>query len=129
MEVTVHRQVKTLLPLQLLNQPRKKTQMTYRQGDVLIERISEIPKEAKAHKRDAGRIVLAYGEVTGHAHAIHSKNAKAFKIEGDDALYLALKASCDLKHEEHTTIQLPEAFYKVTRQREYSPEAIRNVAD
>ena len=34
-----------------------------------------------------------------------------------------------LKHDEHSTIELPQGNYRVTRQREYSPTAIRNVAD
>ena len=42
---------------------------TYRQGDVLIRQVNEIPSQAKV-KKNVGRIVLAYGEVTGHAHAI-----------------------------------------------------------
>ena len=32
-------------------------------------------------------------------------------------------------HDEHATIALPPGKYRITRQREYSPEAIRNVAD
>ena len=43
----------------------------YRQGDVLLRAIDAIPDSATfTVERDAGRIVLAYGEVTGHAHAI-----------------------------------------------------------
>ena len=34
-----------------------------------------------------------------------------------------------LEHDEHETIQLPPGDYRIIRQREYSPEAIRNVAD
>lgn len=41
-----------------------------RQGDVFIERV-KIPKgERKPVARDNGRIVLAYGESSGHAHAV-----------------------------------------------------------
>src|SRR5579864_1405536 len=39
----------------------------YRQGDVLIRRIASLPKQ-KAQPRLTG--ILAYGEVTGHAHRI-----------------------------------------------------------
>lgn len=34
-----------------------------------------------------------------------------------------------LQHDEHTAHAVPTNNYRVTRQREYSPEAIRNVAD
>ena len=47
---------------------------TYRQGDVLLRRVSQLPDGAvKSPKTD--RIVLAYGEVTGHAHAIATEEA------------------------------------------------------
>jgi hypothetical protein len=46
-----------------------KTQQ-FRQGDVLVQRVTSIPEGDTAVARDNGRVVLAYGEVTGHAHAI-----------------------------------------------------------
>ena len=45
-----------------------------RQGDVLLVPASR-PGDAKPVGRDCGRVVLAYGEVTGHAHAIRSHGA------------------------------------------------------
>ena len=42
----------------------------YRQGDVLVIRVDDVPSSAVSVPRDAGRLVLAYGEVTGHAHAV-----------------------------------------------------------
>ena len=42
----------------------------YRQGDVLIVPVRSMPGGMARRERDGGRIVLAYGEVTGHAHAI-----------------------------------------------------------
>lgn len=48
----------------------------YRQGDVLIAPITEtaVPdtaRDAASEPRDGrGRLVLALGEVTGHAHAV-----------------------------------------------------------
>ena len=44
--------------------------MTYRQGDVWIERSEHrLSRNAKPRARDRGRVILAYGEVTGHARA------------------------------------------------------------
>lgn len=63
----------------------------YRQGDVIIERVSALPKGLQVVPRDGGRVILAYGEVTGHAHAFLEKGTQKltdkvgqefFKIEG-----------------------------------------------
>ncbi len=104
----------------------KKLEM-YRQGDVLIQRVRSIPKAAKPKARDNGRIVLAYGEVTGHAHAIADLNALLLDNDGD--LYLEADGSVTLSHEEHATIDVPAGKYRVVRQSEYSPEMVRSVAD
>lgn len=42
-----------------------------RQGDVLLQAIDKLPAGCSEIKPDGNRIVLAYGEVTGHAHAIY----------------------------------------------------------
>src|ERR1035437_3486269 len=41
----------------------------YRQGDVLIERIAQIPTNAEKQNKSAC-IFLAHGEVNGHYHAL-----------------------------------------------------------
>ena len=103
----------------------------YRQGDVLIERISELPPKLKKLKRVGGRLILAEGEVTGHHHAIADEHcALLAESETAQVTFLEIKeAVAALTHEEHSTITLPPGNYRVTRQREYSPEAIRRVAD
>lgn len=105
---------------------RKTTQ--FRQGDVLIQRVDSIPENAKPVARDRGRVVLAYGEVTGHAHAI--AEAEVTMLEVDESIrYLDVQMEAFLRHEEHATVTLAPGKYIVRRQREYSPEEIRNVAD
>lgn len=107
-----------------------------RQGDVFIQRIeTKIPATAKEVKPDGGRTILAYGEVTGHAHALPSK-AKLFRLDAEpnsgtspDAYLVVEGESMFLRHEEHAPIELKPGNYKVTIQRTYSPEEIRNVAD
>ncbi len=42
-----------------------------RQGDVLLAKIEKLPKDAIEIKTEESRVVLAYGEVTGHAHAFY----------------------------------------------------------
>jgi hypothetical protein len=43
-----------------------------RQGDVLLIPVDEIPAGLKTVPRDNGRVILAYGEATGHAHAVRA---------------------------------------------------------
>jgi hypothetical protein len=112
----------------------------YRQGDVLIERIAIIPTTAVKQNKSA-RIILAHGEVTGHHHAletgdpadwwkqgeIFTANWKPVTLAGE--VYVSLPSGGVVTHQEHSEIKLPVGNYRITRQREYSPEAIRNVAD
>lgn len=103
----------------------------YRQGDVLIERIASLPAKRTLIARENGRVILAHGEVTGHAHALADEHCDLFSSEHESGVtFLEVReAVAALKHDEHSTIQLPPGSYRVVRQREYSPEAIRNVAD
>jgi len=107
----------------------------YRQGDVLVVQIDSIPADAAAEKIE-DRIVLAYGEVTGHAHAISKEEAVSYKVDSPIPIFdwraerfLLVAVKAQLKHEEHATIDIPAGNYAVIQQREYSPEEIRNVAD
>ena len=63
----------------------------YRQGDVLIQTIAEVPKTAQPVAPEGGRVVLAHGEATGHSHAFRSDRVRMFRdaaggylqVEGD----------------------------------------------
>ena len=103
----------------------------YRQGDVLIVPVKSIPKSVEPVARETGRIVLAHGEVTGHAHAIKDKRAALFRDPKLAAIFMHVSgdAPVALEHDEHDTIQVPPGNYQVIRQVEYTPQAIRNVAD
>ena len=107
----------------------KKAEPTqFRQGDVWIECIASIPGTTKALVPQ-DRIVLAHGEVTGHAHAIYDLDAVQARIADDGTIYLRVTKPTEIRHEEHAPIPLTPGDYKSYIQREYSPEAIRNVAD
>lgn len=96
----------------------------------MIQRVDSMPLGLKKIERENGKIVLAHGEVTGHAHAIDCESADHYGEAGADVTYLEIKeALAALRHEEHSTINLPAGHYRIVRQREYSPEAIRRVAD
>src|SRR5262245_28856985 len=99
----------------------------FRQGDVLLELVEDEGQKGTPIARENGRLILAHGEVTGHAHAVTTEEAELFSA--DDQTFLRMIERGELAHEEHGTIQLDRGLYRVTRQREYSPEEIRNVAD
>lgn len=103
----------------------------YRQGDVFIVATSSVPKDALPIDRENGRIVLAHGEVTGHAHVIDSEDALFLAVDLDEMAdrFLRVESEVQVVHDEHDIVTLPPGDYVVRRQREYAPEAIRNVAD
>ena len=96
----------------------------YRQGDVLIERTSETIPTTKPDQ--TGRIILAHGEVTGHSHDVIE--GEAWKTDGGVDIVRVKKAT-EVRHQEHGRIPLKRGTHKIVRQKEYAPEAIRNVAD
>ena len=101
-----------------------------RQGDVYIEYIAEIPKGAK---KDQGK-VLAYGEVTGHAHCIDKVNLDNVDIYVDEKgeMFLQAKTEATIVHDEHGPVTIPKGNFKVTRQRQFDADAAdeeRRVAD
>ena len=102
-----------------------------RQGDVLVMAVDAIPEGLREVARDNGRVVLAYGEVTGHAHALHDAGVMLLeRPTGDDnERFMTVEKNSQLVHEEHSTIEIPAGTYKVIRQREYTEEGFRQVAD
>jgi hypothetical protein len=102
--------------------------MQYRQGDVFLQRVSDLPKGMKKAPRKRGRYVLAEGEATGHAHTINYLAGVLF-MDSVNRLFLRTDEGCTLEHQKHAPISVGPGSYQVIRQREYSPEAIRNVAD
>jgi hypothetical protein len=107
----------------------------YRQGDVLIVPVSEaaVPPGIEglpAQPRDGrGRLVLALGEVTGHAHAVVGPGTLVREPGPFAPSWLHLPEGGRVVHEEHAAIPLPPGRYRVVRQREYVPGAVRVVAD
>lgn len=98
--------------------------MQYRQGDVLLVKVESLPEKKKKIERESGRIILAHGEVTGHAHAISHPGAQLWQSQvwNDRSVYLELNETTELQHEEHGCITLDPGFYQVVRQREFSPD-------
>ncbi|WP_052852952.1 hypothetical protein [Streptomyces avicenniae] len=107
----------------------------YRQGDVLIAPLAEdaVPATAQgavSEPRDSrGRLVLALGEVTGHAHAVLGPGRLIREAGPTAPMLLHVPDGARVVHEEHAPISLPRGWYRVIRQREYVPGSVRIVAD
>jgi len=107
-----------------------KNTQSYRQGDVLIESIPSLPKKLVKVARENGRLILAHGSATGHSHAIATPRCDLYtSAKEPGVMFLDIRAKAELTHDEHSTIVLPKGVYRVSRQSEYSPEAIRQVQD
>ena len=101
----------------------------YRQGDVLVVEVADIPKGKKVKARN-GRLILAFGEVTGHHHSVAVADVEMVKVENSEDVFLKIMRATPLEHQEHGSIILAPGSYRVIRQREYQPRALpRQVAD
>ena len=104
-------------------------QKIIRQGDVSLIKVTAIPVGAVEIKTENKRVVLAYGEVTGHAHAIYEDidQVKVWAI--GKVKYLEVMATVMLKHEEHTHAKIEPGIYKLPVQVEYTPAELRVTRD
>lgn len=97
----------------------------WRQGDILIDSISEVPAEAR---RMSG-LVLAEGDSTGQRHRIRDrKSARLYRSERN--LFLEVFAEeAVIVHPEHDEIRLTKGCYRVWRQREFTDRGTQWVTD
>jgi len=125
-----------------------------RQGDVLLIPVASMPADVTELPAEGNRIVLAHGEVTGHAHAIYdhlptladaqrageiaeaavarmvaAPRAKLFRAANGDRYLQVVGEPVTLRHEEHTAHSLAAGIYKLPTQVEYTPAELRQVAD
>lgn len=100
------------------------------QGDVVLMPTKDLPPDVQKH--DA-KNVLAYGEVTGHAHRIHTKESGSVMFLRSMAkTYLqVVKEGVELKHEEHNPVSIPPGIYEygIVLEYDYDTEESRRVAD
>lgn len=108
------------------------------QGDLYICRIPSLPAAAKRMATENGNYIVAHSE-TGHHHVI-ADLPNAIVYESDDPLvsYLEVIEATDetetlIEHlrnyDTHESIKVSPGIYEIRRQREYSPEGWRRVAD
>jgi hypothetical protein len=100
----------------------------WRQGDVFVATVDAIPERARRSPVPHG--ILVHGELTGHSHRLEDPRSAALFAGLPGELFLDVPAGgTRIVHDEHGPIELPQGVYRVWRQREYSPQAIRVVQD
>jgi hypothetical protein len=99
--------------------------MLFRHGDVLIQKVSKLPKDVQRLRHRT----LAHGELTGHSHQIREAEGVAL-WQSVSELFLRIDSPhATVVHQEHAPIEIPKGIYRVWRQREYTPERIVIVRD
>jgi hypothetical protein len=108
--------------------------MMLQQGDVLLTKVEErVSKNAKRVAPTGGRLVLAEGEATGHAHAIAcpetEEGVKLYTM--GEVLMLVADHECTVVHEEHGPVTIPKGTWRVGAVQEYDyvERESRNVRD
>jgi hypothetical protein len=121
--------------------PRRKNlaRKPLRQGDVLLLPVESDPswqinnwqpaptKTPDDRKREGG-VVLAFGEVTGHAHVLQTTAPLLTGRVADTVQrwtsriveFIDLPEKATLVHEEHATLEVPAGKWEVIHQREYA---------
>jgi len=99
------------------------------QGDVLLKKINQLPDGVIEKARDNGSIVLAYGEVTGHAHRIVDIDAMFYEKDGKS--YLKNSKSVILGHEEHHQIIIEPGIWEIgqIQEKDWLSGMVRKVID
>ena len=102
------------------------------QGDITLIAVESSPT-GDVITAERGSIVVAHSE-TGHHHVVDARNARLERGESPWICYLTVTAEyADLVHlrevNPHETVRLPTGKYKICRQREWTPEGWRAVAD
>lgn len=125
-------------------------QLTIRQGDVALMKVDKLPAGCTLAPDQTRKIILAWGEVTGHHHriedhvvqrkaapgaaeeiaeaAIARAKARLWKAPNGET-FLEVVAPVTLRHEEHTAHKIPPGIYKQPTQVEYTPSELRRVED
>lgn len=107
------------------------------QGDFVIIRIDELPKNLATIEPEGQHHVVAHSE-TGHNHVMEAAHVDLYAAPGTKAvdlyeLFAVVKESTPIDHlrsfDTHESILVPPGNYKIVRQREYTPEGFRKAAD
>jgi len=88
--------------------------MLNQQGDVLMFRVDEIPKDAKK----LNHLVIMEGELTGHAHRVSEGIAYLFE-HGSTKYIQVVSEKAVVTHEEHHAQTLDKGSYRINQVKEY----------
>jgi hypothetical protein len=111
---------------------RNRTRKQYRQGDILVEGVNQLPADAKLQTR-VRRLVVAQGEATGHHHVLLPRREDMDwwqNAAGD--IYVRSTEAGRLVHEEHGAIEIltDPTFIVCRRQIEFTANLVaQQVAD
>lgn len=106
------------------------------QGDILIRRVKDLPANAVEQPPENGQHIVTHSE-TGHHHVMRAQHVRMFRLP-DDGMpgmmsYLKVDEVTELKHlrphDTHESLEFKPGIYEIRRQREYTPEGWRRVAD
>ena len=111
---------------------QNRTGKQYRQGDILIEDVDQLPADAKPQTR-LRRLVVAQGEATGHHHVLlpRRKHMDWWQNTAGD-LYVRSAEAGRLVHNEHGAIEIltDSPFIVCRRQVEFTVNFVAHqVAD
>ena len=108
------------------------------QGDLFIRRINSLPSGLKPMATENGAFIVAHSE-TGHHHVIEARsNVTVYNTDDPLVSYLQVIEATEetetlIEHlrnfDTHESIKVAPGNYEIRRQREYSPEGWRRVAD
>lgn len=110
---------------------KKIAKINLQQGDVCLKKIDKLPEgERKILKKNhKNEMVLAEGEKTGHSHTIYEEDSNLMTI--DNVMYLDLKNTATLTHQEHGEITLDAGIWQVgiVNEYDYYAQMKRKVVD
>lgn len=110
------------------------------QGDVLILRVADIPRDARHVPSTDGKVIVTHSE-TGHHHCMVldrqddvEPSVEMFQSASNPLLaWIKVNRPTPLDHmrphDTHESIMFRPGVYEVRRQREYTPEGWRKVTD
>lgn len=108
------------------------------QGDVLIRKVQALPKNLTEIQATDGTVIVTHSE-TGHHHVMvldreaETPNVRMYRGSDDLLAWLKIDRPTALEHrrphDQHEPIMFSPGIYEVRRQREYTPEGWRRVAD
>jgi len=106
-----------------------KKENLYQHGDVYLNRVEIDLAGAQEEKPKKGCLIVAEGELTGHAHRVKEK--EAIICVKDGKRYILTEEGFTITHEEHKPITVTPGTYEIgfVQEFDYFTGESKNVAD